>query len=61
MADLLSIEREVGHVDGRPRSANSDRRYSASSFVISEAAMILASHEDRATDGCFFEFHDTAA
>eukprot|EP00965_Chrysotila_dentata_P072411 2392655-Pleurochrysis_carterae.AAC.1 len=60
MADLLSMESEVGSHGSRPRSVKRDRRYTAS-FAASEAAMISASQEDKATEGCFFDDHDIAA
>eukprot|EP00965_Chrysotila_dentata_P089358 2950700-Pleurochrysis_carterae.AAC.1 len=60
MADLLSIDRVVGSAAGKPRSVKSDRRYTAS-LVASEAAIISASHEDSAKEGCFFDAHEIAA
>eukprot|EP00965_Chrysotila_dentata_P113790 3761385-Pleurochrysis_carterae.AAC.2 len=60
MADLLSIESDVGSGAGKPRSAKSERRYTAS-LVASEAAMISASHDDSATEGCFFDAQEIAA
>eukprot|EP00965_Chrysotila_dentata_P110749 3659379-Pleurochrysis_carterae.AAC.2 len=53
--------REVGVSGGSPRSTSrSERKYTAS-FVASEAAMISASQEESATDGCCIEFQKMAA
>eukprot|EP00965_Chrysotila_dentata_P074340 2455927-Pleurochrysis_carterae.AAC.1 len=60
MADLLSMDNDVGSQGSRPRSVNRDRRYIAS-FAASDAAMVSASQEDKATEGCFFDDHDIAA
>eukprot|EP00965_Chrysotila_dentata_P085780 2830896-Pleurochrysis_carterae.AAC.1 len=60
MADLLSIERDVGSAVVSPRSWKSERKYTAS-FVASDAAMICASHEESATEGCFLDAHEMAA
>eukprot|EP00965_Chrysotila_dentata_P020474 678602-Pleurochrysis_carterae.AAC.1 len=60
MADLLSNDREVGSSVAKPRSVKSERRYTAS-FVASEAAIISASDDESATEGCFFEDHEIAA
>eukprot|EP00965_Chrysotila_dentata_P185897 6137320-Pleurochrysis_carterae.AAC.1 len=38
----------------------SERKYTAS-FVASDAAMISASHEDSAAEGCFLDAHEMAA
>eukprot|EP00965_Chrysotila_dentata_P043061 1429909-Pleurochrysis_carterae.AAC.1 len=54
------MEIAVGFGAGCPRSARSERRYTAS-FVTSEAAIISASQDDRATEGCFLEAHEMAA
>eukprot|EP00965_Chrysotila_dentata_P079643 2626633-Pleurochrysis_carterae.AAC.2 len=56
MADLLSMDNDVGSLGSRPRSVKRDRRY-----IASDAAMISASQEDKATEGCFFDDHDIAA
>eukprot|EP00965_Chrysotila_dentata_P064829 2148933-Pleurochrysis_carterae.AAC.3 len=54
MADLLSMDRLVGAADGKPRSSNSERKYTA--FLVAlDAAMISASQDDEATDGCFLD------
>eukprot|EP00965_Chrysotila_dentata_P173821 5738052-Pleurochrysis_carterae.AAC.1 len=60
MADLLSMDNDVGSPGSRPRSVKRDRRYIAS-FAASDAAIITASQEDRATEGCFFDDHNIAA
>eukprot|EP00965_Chrysotila_dentata_P051645 1714315-Pleurochrysis_carterae.AAC.1 len=60
MADLLSMDSDVGSQGSMPRSVKRDRRYTTF-FAASEAAMISASQEDKATEGCFFDDHDIAA
>eukprot|EP00965_Chrysotila_dentata_P092330 3047412-Pleurochrysis_carterae.AAC.1 len=60
MADLLSRAKVVGSAGDSPRSAKSDRKYTAS-LVASDAAMISASQEDSATEGCFLDAHEMAA
>eukprot|EP00965_Chrysotila_dentata_P011561 378379-Pleurochrysis_carterae.AAC.2 len=60
MALLLSIASGVGLVWGRPSSAKSARRYTAS-FAAFEAATISASHEESATLACFLEDQKMAA
>eukprot|EP00965_Chrysotila_dentata_P179394 5924477-Pleurochrysis_carterae.AAC.2 len=60
MADLLSIWSDVGSVGGSPRSPNRVRKYTAS-FAASDAAIISASQDERATLGCFFDDQEIAA
>eukprot|EP00965_Chrysotila_dentata_P106262 3509229-Pleurochrysis_carterae.AAC.1 len=60
IADLLSKASDVGSQGARPRSVKRERRYTAS-LVASEAAIISASQDDRATDGCFLDAHEMAA
>eukprot|EP00965_Chrysotila_dentata_P017327 575283-Pleurochrysis_carterae.AAC.3 len=56
------MDRLVGSLDGNPRSLE---RESASidmaSLVASDATVISASQDDKATDGCFLETHEIAA
>eukprot|EP00965_Chrysotila_dentata_P019162 638425-Pleurochrysis_carterae.AAC.1 len=52
IADMLSMDKDVGCGHSTPNSEKSARRYTAS-LVASEAATISASHEERATVGCF--------
>eukprot|EP00965_Chrysotila_dentata_P117082 3869411-Pleurochrysis_carterae.AAC.4 len=61
MADLLSIWSDVGSAAGSPRSSNIVRKYTAS-FVASDASMISASQNDKASQGhCFFDNQEIAA
>eukprot|EP00965_Chrysotila_dentata_P170714 5635540-Pleurochrysis_carterae.AAC.1 len=60
IADLLSMDKDVGSSGPRPRSVNRDRRYIAS-CAASEAAIISASQKDKKTEGCFFDDHEIAA
>eukprot|EP00965_Chrysotila_dentata_P028005 931102-Pleurochrysis_carterae.AAC.1 len=60
MADLLSRCSAVASATFSPSSSSSVRRYVAS-FAASEAAIISASQDDSATDGCFLLLQVIAA
>eukprot|EP00965_Chrysotila_dentata_P066030 2186293-Pleurochrysis_carterae.AAC.1 len=60
MADLLSRCSGVASAIVSPSSLRSARRYAAS-FAASEAAIISASQDDSATEGCFLLLQVIAA
>eukprot|EP00965_Chrysotila_dentata_P151037 4991485-Pleurochrysis_carterae.AAC.1 len=60
MADLLSRCSGVASLLFSPSSSSSARKYVAS-LAASEAAMISASQDESATDGCFLLLHVMAA
>eukprot|EP00965_Chrysotila_dentata_P110672 3656822-Pleurochrysis_carterae.AAC.1 len=60
MALLLSRWSGVASTSRVPSSSRSERRYTAS-FAASEAAIISASQDDRATEGCFLLLQVIAA
>ena len=60
MADLLSTCRSIADPSCKSSSVARRAKWTASRAA-SDAATISASQEDRATVGCFFEDHETAA
>ena len=60
MADLLSRLRGGGSDMSRPSSRRNDERYMAY-FAASDPVTISASHDERATEVCFFDEQLTVA
>eukprot|EP00965_Chrysotila_dentata_P219232 6191012-Pleurochrysis_carterae.AAC.1 len=60
MADLLSRCSGVALLESSPSSSSSVRKYVASLAAL-EAAMISASQDENATEGCFLLLHVMAA
>eukprot|EP00965_Chrysotila_dentata_P259549 6213596-Pleurochrysis_carterae.AAC.3 len=60
MADMLSMASDVGASVSTPNSFSSARKYTAS-LVASDAAIISASQDERATVACFLEAQEIAA